>query len=182
MSPTPKAAAMPTIVVAACLAAAPLLFAAADLRSGVALGGTVAATLCALHAVLATTRDEPAGPYAQALWSSVVAAAASWLLAAWLPLPAAAFALLPLAAANPLWWHGRDGAVSLRLGIALALAPVAIGAAREAAAAVMHATSGPPLAEFAHWLVSPPGLLFAAALVAAVYNAIVHSNGKPPTA
>ena len=179
MSPTRTAT--PTFVVAACLAAAPLLLAASDLRSGVALGGAVAATLCALHAALAATRNEPAGPYAQALWSSVVAAAASCLLAAWLPLPAAAFALLPLAAANPLWWHGRDEAASLRLSLALALAPVVIGAAREAVA-VTQTASASPLADFAYWLVSPQGLLFAAALVAAAYNAIFRRTGEPPTA
>lgn len=173
-----------TSVIAACLAAAPLLLAATDLRSGVALGGAIAATVCAVHAALAATRNESAGPYVQALWSSVVAAVASWLLAAWLPLSAAAFALLPLAAANPLAAQARDEAAALRLGIALALAlaAVVIGSAREAAGAITPATSASVLAAFAHWLVSPPGLLFAAALLAAACNAVFRrTDQEPPT-
>lgn len=72
------------LFVAAALVAAPLLWAADDLRSGLQLGGAVAAILTLLQLLSLLTRTAAtSNAFATACWATVTAATASWLLAAY---------------------------------------------------------------------------------------------------
>ncbi len=162
---------------AALLGLAPLVFVAADLRAGLVLGSGVAVAF----AVLAATRwfDRGTSAFATALWCTVAAAVSIWLAAAWAAAPAGFDAVLPLAAANAVWWQrGATGQLPLPPGAALIAAPVAAGALRGAAAL---APPGFPDAfvDLLAWLVSPGGLLIAAALAVALFRTL-HRAASPP--
>lgn len=150
------------LAVAAALAATPLLWAADDLRSGLQLGGAVAAVLALLQLLSLLTRTAAASnAFAMTCWATVAAAAASWLLAAYGLIAPELVALLPLAAASPAWW--RSGGAPA-VGLLLVLAPPVIGALRSAAVAIAATGDGGFVAGSAAWLLSPAGLLIVAAL------------------
>ncbi|MBN8741173.1 MAG: hypothetical protein BGP24_08355 [Lysobacterales bacterium 69-70] len=162
---------------AAALAAAPLLFAAEDLRSGLQLGGAVAAALTLLQLALLLTRTAAAaGTSAAAGWATVAAAAAGWLLAACGLIAPELVALLPLAVANPAWWRS-DAAPAV--GLLLVFAPPLVGALRSAAAWLATADDGGVVAGSAAWLLSPAGLLIAAALGLALYRQLRGGADAP---
>lgn len=164
---------------AAVLAAAPLLCAAGDLRSGLQLGGAVAAVLTLLQLPLLLTRTATAADtFAAACWATVAAAAASWLLAAYGLIAPELVALLPLAVANPAWWRS-DGAPAV--GLLLVFAPPLAGTLRSAAARLAAADDGGFLAGSIAWLLSPAGLLIAAALMIALYRQLRGHAAGPTT-
>ncbi|HVH32700.1 MAG TPA: hypothetical protein VM847_01140 [Tahibacter sp.] len=156
------------LFVAAALVAAPLLWAADDLRSGLQLGGAVAAILTLLQLLSLLTRTTAtSNAFAMACWATVTAATASWLLAAYGLIAPELVALLPLAAANPAWWRS-DG--SPAIGLLLVFAPPVVGALRSAAAWIAADGDGGFVAGSAAWLLSPAGLLIAAALMLALFR------------
>lgn len=164
------------LFVAAALAAAPLLWAAEDLRSGLQLGGAVAATLTVLQLLSLLTRTAAASnAFAMTCWATVAAAAASWLLTAYGLIAPELVALLPLAAANPAWW--RSGGAPA-VGLLLVLAPPVVGALRGAAAWIAADGDGGFAAGSAAWLLSPAGLLIVAALVLALFRHVRGQAGE----
>jgi len=166
-----------TLHVAAALAAAPLLWAAEDLRSGLQLGGAVAAVLTVLQLLSLLTRTAAAdNPFATACWTTVAAAAASWLLMAYGLIAPELVALLPLAAANPVWW--RSGSAPA-IGLLLVFAPPLLGALRSAAAWIATAGDGGFAAGGAAWLLSPAGLLIVAAVVLALFRQLRGPVAEP---
>ncbi|WP_257389361.1 hypothetical protein, partial [Tahibacter caeni] len=158
----PSAAHRATLPAAAVLAAFPLLLAAEDLRSGLQLGGAVAAALTLLQLLSLLTRTAASsGAFAAACGTTVAAAAASWLLAAYGLIAPEIAALLPLAVANPAWWQSA-GAPSL--GLLLVAAPPLAGALRSASAWLAAIDDGGFLTGASAWLLSPAGLPIVAAL------------------
>lgn len=166
---------------AALLGLAPLLFAATDLRSGLALGGGVAMALVVTGLALALTRTTVPSGFGITLWATLAAAVSSWLIAAGFAPASPVVAVLPLAAANAVWWrlHASPSA-GLPLDASLALAPLAVGALRDAADALPQHMGRTPLAELLSWLASPAGLLVLAALVAAFHQALRRRPAAPP--
>lgn len=170
-----------TAPVAALLGLAPLLFAAVDLRSGVALGSGVASALVALTLTLSLTRTTAPSAFGVALWSTLVAAVSTWIVAAWVAPAPGVVAVLPLAAVNAVWWRcAASGGAPLSLGAALAGAPVIVGALHSGADTALRDAAYAPLAGLLSWFVSPGGLLILAALVAALYQTLDHRPAPPP--
>jgi hypothetical protein len=166
--------------IAALLMLTPLLFAAADLPSGIALSYGVAATFGLLMMAARLTRTTPDSAFGLGLWSTLAAAVSSWALAAWIAPEPAVIAALPVAAAS---FAMRPSAGSDILPLSFIALPVctpsAIGALHSAADAIQRAQLAAPLAELLSWSASPVGLLIAAALGAALFQALRHRPAPP---
>lgn len=174
----PPAAHGDRLLAAALLAQTPLLLAVEDMRSGLLLGAGVLAVLLILQGVLGLAGRALRDHWlVAALWSAAAVAAAGWSLAAFAPLPPAAAPLFVLVVANAAWWRQWRSAetASLRLSLALALAPVAAGLLRSAAAMRIGTTV---LDGLAGALQSPAVLLIAAAAALALWR---HLSTAPPT-
>lgn len=177
---TPFTAAVPPLtepapqLAAALLFLTPLLLSAHGVSAGFQLGFAVLATLLLLQAVL-RLYDTPHrhGAFAATLWSTVAAAAASWLLPAYGMLDPPQAALLPLIAANAAWWNTyrmRSGTALGAYSLVLALAGIATGLLRSCADAFAADSSGLLISGLTRWLVSPPGLAITAALAIALWQ------------
>lgn len=165
----------------ALLGLAPLLFAATDLYSGMALGGGVAAAWVVLTLALALTRTRAPSAFGITLWATLAAAVSSWLIAAGFAPGSPVIAVLPLVAANAIWWRlDAPPAAAMRLDASLALAPLAVGALRGAADSLLAQRGRTPLTELLSWLASPPGLLVLAALLAALHQTLRRRPAQPP--
>ncbi|GMV29608.1 MAG: hypothetical protein AMXMBFR59_17330 [Rhodanobacteraceae bacterium] len=170
-----------TALATALLGLAPVLFAATDLYSGMALGGGIAAAWVVLTLTLALTRTTAPSAFGITLWATLAAAVASWLIAAGLAPAPPVIAVLPLAAANAVWWRlDLPPAATLQLDASLALAPLAVGALRGAADTLLAQRGRTPLTEMLSWLSSPPGLLVLTALLAALHQSLCRRPAPPP--
>lgn len=169
---------------AALLFLTPLLLSAHGVRAGLQLGFAVLATLLVLQAVLrlyGTTRRH--GAFAATLWSTVAAAAASWLLPAYGMLDQPQIALLPLIAANAAWWNTYRTQSGIALGacsLVLALAGIAAGLLRSGADAFAADSSSLFISGLTRWLASPPGLAITAALVIALWQYLRLPSAAAP--
>jgi hypothetical protein len=166
---------MTRMPIAALLMLMPLLFAAADLRSGIALSYGVAATFGLLMMAARLTRTTPDSAFGLGLWSTLAAAVSSWALAAWIAPEPAVIAALPVAAASfAMWPSAGSNLLPLSFIAPSICAPIAIGALRSAADAMQRDQLGSPLAELLSWSASPAGLLIVAALGTALFQALRH--------
>ncbi|MBL8300537.1 MAG: hypothetical protein JNN30_19540 [Rhodanobacteraceae bacterium] len=178
--PTARTAA-PTSLAAALLGHAPLLLAATDLRSGLALGCGSLLALAMLATTLSLTRVRAPRALSITLCSSVAAAVSTWFVAAWITPAADIRSVLPLAAANAACWQqAARGKAALGLATTLVFAPVLVGALRSATGAAQHGLAYAPLGELLAWLTSAGGLLLLAAITAAVFQTFAQRSNPFP--